>query len=152
MHNATLQNTASASKPRTIRHVGLLLLSLAFPLYAADSASAKDESPADKCMKKYHQCQGRCAKNNPTDWTPCINRTCNRQYDNCIAAIKKDESSRPTAGNQNAPPQPPPHRPRGNPLSDGSLLDTTPTNPMPGRPASTGTLAPATPRPAPQIR
>jgi hypothetical protein len=46
--------------------------------------------PADAakktCIQRYRACNQRCAgATGPGgDWMPCINRTCNKQYDNCV--------------------------------------------------------------------
>lgn len=40
------------------------------------------------CIQKYRLCNQRCAgatRGNGT-WTSCIERTCNRQYDNCASS------------------------------------------------------------------
>jgi hypothetical protein len=39
------------------------------------------------CIQKYRLCNQRCAgAAGRGDWTACINRTCNRQYDNCASS------------------------------------------------------------------
>ncbi|MBI5320266.1 hypothetical protein [Bradyrhizobium sp.] len=40
------------------------------------------------CIQKYRLCNQRCAgaAGAKGDWTACINRTCNRQYDNCASS------------------------------------------------------------------
>jgi len=39
------------------------------------------------CIQKYRLCNQRCAgAAGRRDWTACINRTCNRQYDNCASS------------------------------------------------------------------
>jgi hypothetical protein len=53
-------------------------------LSAAEPAEARSIS----CSAKYQGCNRRCAAaaGSQGDWLPCIERTCNRQYDNCVAA------------------------------------------------------------------
>ena len=49
----------------------------------AETASAAKMS----CIQKYRLCNQRCAgRSGQGDWTACINRTCNRQYDNCASS------------------------------------------------------------------
>lgn len=40
------------------------------------------------CIQRYRLCNQRCAgaAGGKGDWTACINRTCNRQYDNCASS------------------------------------------------------------------
>jgi len=40
------------------------------------------------CIQKYRLCNQRCAGagGGRGDWTSCIARTCNRQYDNCASS------------------------------------------------------------------
>jgi hypothetical protein len=73
---------------------GLALMTLS---YAAGPAAAKANT-AQSCTKKYHACQSRCEGRIPKGITQtksaellinCIKRTCNRQYDNCIASTNK---------------------------------------------------------------
>jgi hypothetical protein len=49
----------------------------------AESADAAKKT----CIQRYRECNQRCAgAAGPNgDWTACISRTCNRQYDNCVA-------------------------------------------------------------------
>jgi hypothetical protein len=64
----------------------LLIASLAASssLAFVESASAAKMS----CIQKYRLCNQRCAgaAGAKGDWTACINRTCNRQYDNCASS------------------------------------------------------------------
>jgi len=53
---------------------------LAALLAGADPAEARSMS----CHARYQGCESRCARAY-SDYIPCINRTCNRQYDNCVA-------------------------------------------------------------------
>ena len=49
------------------------------------SATGPAEAKPNSCLRRYHACTNRCVGNN-YDAYPCINRTCNRQYDNCMGA------------------------------------------------------------------
>jgi len=53
-------------------------------LTSAETADAAKMS----CIQKYRLCNQRCAgrTGGQGDWTACINRTCNRQYDNCASS------------------------------------------------------------------
>ena len=45
------------------------------------------EAAKMSCIQKYRLCNQRCAgRSGQGDWTACINRTCNRQYDNCASS------------------------------------------------------------------
>jgi hypothetical protein len=64
---------------------GVTLGGLAVALLAgAGPAEARPMS----CLAKYQGCNQRCAAaaGSQGDWVPCIQRTCNRQYDNCVGA------------------------------------------------------------------
>lgn len=60
----------------SIPSIALAALAGAF-LSAAAPAEARS-----MCHKRYQACESRCARAN-ADFFPCINRTCNPQYDNC---------------------------------------------------------------------
>ena len=64
----------------------LLIASLAASssLAFVESASAAKMS----CIQKYRLCNQRCAGRTSGNgsWLPCIERTCNRQYDNCASS------------------------------------------------------------------
>ena len=49
------------------------------------SAAGPAEAKRMSCIAKYRACNQRCAASAGAngDWVPCIQRTCNRQYDNC---------------------------------------------------------------------
>jgi hypothetical protein len=51
-------------------------------LAGAEPAEAKRMS----CIQKYRACNQRCAASVGAhgSWVPCITRTCNRHYDNCV--------------------------------------------------------------------
>jgi hypothetical protein len=53
-------------------------------LTSAETASAAKMS----CIQKYRLCNQRCAGRTAGQgsWTSCIERTCNRQYDNCASS------------------------------------------------------------------
>jgi hypothetical protein len=51
-------------------------------LYSAAPADAKSQ-----CLTKHQSCESRCAKRYG-DFLPCIYRTCNKQYDNCVSGGK----------------------------------------------------------------
>jgi hypothetical protein len=86
---------------------GLALACLA----SAEPAEAK----RGICHAKYQGCQGRCFRNY-NDPLPCINRTCNVQFDNCEAGGRRGL----VAGTKQAGPFTP--RPFGNrPLESGSV-------------------------------
>ena len=53
-------------------------------LTSAETASAAKMS----CIQKYRLCNQRCAGRTSGNgsWLPCIERTCNRQYDNCASS------------------------------------------------------------------
>ncbi len=59
-------------------------------LAAASFLSFGETAEAAKmsCVQKYRLCNQRCAgaAGGRGDWTSCINRTCNRQYDNCASS------------------------------------------------------------------
>ena len=52
-------------------------------LTSAEPANAAKMS----CMQKYRLCNQHCAAKTKGigSWVPCIERTCNRQYDNCAS-------------------------------------------------------------------
>lgn len=60
----------------------LIGLAGGFLAFAEPADAAKNT-----CLQRYRACNQRCAANagRGGDWVPCINRTCNRQYDNCVA-------------------------------------------------------------------
>ena len=80
---------------------GLALACLA----GAEPAEAK----RGVCLTKYHGCQGRCFRAYD-DPIPCINRTCNIQFDNCEAAERPGRPGR--RGLVANPTQAAPHTPR----------------------------------------
>lgn len=53
-------------------------MAMAFVVAAAEPVEAKRSA----CVAKYHGCQSRCARRYD-DFIPCINRTCNPQFDHC---------------------------------------------------------------------
>ena len=66
----------------------LLVLALALGVLAAGTLLAAPSADAKRlsCRQKYHGCQTRCLRSGElasTGWYNCVNRTCNRQYDNC---------------------------------------------------------------------
>jgi len=64
-------------------------LFLVAALAAGSSFSFAGVAEAAKmsCIQKYRLCNQRCAgAAGRGDWTACINRTCNRQYDNCASS------------------------------------------------------------------
>ena len=44
------------------------------------------EAAKKTCLQRYNACNQRCAgaAGPGQDWLPCIRRTCDRQYDNCV--------------------------------------------------------------------
>jgi hypothetical protein len=118
--------------PRSIRDGILCLLAYGALLYAANLGIAAPVTK-ESCHKKYQACQSRCAKRYD-DFVGCINRTCNKQYDNCIASITP--SSRPTAGVKDAPPPINVHGSSGL-KPGGGIFDATP-EPRGRGPSATG--------------
>jgi len=53
-------------------------------LAAGTMVSAPAEAKKKSCLQKYRECSSRCARAY-SDYVPCINRTCARQHDNCMA-------------------------------------------------------------------
>jgi hypothetical protein len=89
-------------------------LALAF-LATAEPAEAR----RGLCHAKYQGCQSRCFRAND-DPFPCINRTCNVQFDNCEAGERGGGRRGLIANTKQAGPSTP--RPFGNrPLENGGV-------------------------------
>jgi hypothetical protein len=76
------------------------------------------------CQAKFAACVHRCIENNATTEGAfrCEQRTCDKQFDNCIADLKKDDKSKLATGNDKFTHAPPPlSRP---PRGAGGLFDT----------------------------
>jgi hypothetical protein len=70
-------------RPKSILPVMALIgVAGAFLAFAEPANAAKKT-----CLQKYNDCNRRCAgaAGPGESWLPCINRTCNRQHDNCMA-------------------------------------------------------------------
>jgi hypothetical protein len=68
--------------PKSILSATALIgLAGSFLAFAEPAAAAKNT-----CLQRYNACNQRCAgaAGRDGDWMPCIQRTCNRQYDNCV--------------------------------------------------------------------
>ena len=61
---------------------------VALGLIGAVLATHPAAAAKQSCQQRYLSCQQRCFKRN-ADPVPCINRTCNRQFDNCSAGTGK---------------------------------------------------------------
>jgi hypothetical protein len=51
-------------------------------------ATAPAAAARKSCLQKAQSCEQRCA-GRYSDWVPCISRTCNPQYDNCVAGGRR---------------------------------------------------------------
>jgi len=87
----------------SIKAIGLGLPLLAC-LLVATTAGQPAFATKQTCQQKYLSCQQRCF-NRHGDPLPCINRTCNKQFDNCAAAGGRANFSAKTAKpvNQSSP-------------------------------------------------
>jgi hypothetical protein len=130
---------------------------IAATVIVAVAGFAAPADAANNCQEKYLACQQRCAKRYE-DFTACIYRTCNPQYDNCMSSSsetggKRVLSSGTASGGVLAlPPAPKPKIGHGvfSPVR-GGLLDSTGGVSGQG-PAATGSpLAPRAPSAPPVI-
>lgn len=126
--------------PRSCVSVGIALPGLALLLHlggSPGSAVAKDDAQTP-CQKTFSSCNNRCGRVFETkDRIEACQIRCERAFMDCKDPKPKDSKL------EQVDPSLPPHVPKGKPLQDGGLLDTSRPNLMPTWPAPTGTRAPA---------
>ncbi|MBX9842725.1 MAG: hypothetical protein K2Z80_13055 [Xanthobacteraceae bacterium] len=116
--------------------IALASLALVFSLGNSPTCAAKKDDPS--CIKKHNGCNARCDRVfEKKDRIEACKIRCERAFMNCEEPRSKDGKL------EQVDPSLPPHVPKGKPLQDGGLLDTSRPNFMPTSPAATGTRAPA---------
>jgi hypothetical protein len=153
---------ATSIRRAVLASLALATLTMVVLLHAAEPAAAR-KPKKETCGDKYGACTARCIRNNDTTEGAfrCVTRTCDHQFDACIADMGGDAGSgrvglpkRPaigpggTGGKVTVTPKPT-IGPRG-PLS-GGILDTGQGVPSQG-PAATGSpMAPRAPSGPPVV-